>query len=357
MDRPRFATGKSIVAILIALAACNTLAATQPTADKAGSKDSPALKRYEGSYIVAYEQKGYAEFSLPMSRLEPVPSKTDGKNNRLHEPRNKKALEGAYTRIVYLIPQDRSPLEVVRNYQDEIKARGGKVLFECKAGDCGGDPERSSSGGGGDLSLSMYLYPESRVSDPYKSNGYCALTADIGDQRYTAAELPDGHVSVLAYTLKDQLYCKAFNGRTIAVVDIVEAKAREQKMVTVQAGEMAKQIASTGGISLYGILFDFNKAHIKPESDATLEQIAKLLKSDAAMKLLVVGHTDKVGTLPFNMDLSQRRARAVVTALSTKHAIVQSRLTPVGVAYASPVASNKTDEGRSKNRRVELVED
>ena len=108
--------------MLITLAIGNVLAATQPTADKAGSKDSPALKRYEGSFIVAYEKKAFAEFSLPISRLEPVLSKTDGKNNRLHEPRSKKALEGAYTRIVYLIPPDRSPLEVVRNYQDEIKS-------------------------------------------------------------------------------------------------------------------------------------------------------------------------------------------------------------------------------------------
>lgn len=355
-DQSRIIAKLICAAIAIASPSIAFAQASIPKADKAGSKDSASLKRYEGSYIVSYEQKAFAEFTLPTSRLEPIPGKTDGKNNRLHEPRNKKALEGAYTRIVYLIPQDRSPLEVVRNYQDEIKALGGKVLFECKAAECGGDPQRSSSGGGGDVSLAMYLYPESRVSDPYKSNGYCALTSNIADQRYVAAELPDGHFSVLAYTLKDELYCKAFNGRTIAIVDVVEAKAREQKMVTVQAREMAKKIASTGSIALYGILFDFNKADIKPESDATLQEIAKLLKSDPAMPLLVVGHTDKVGSFAFNMELSQRRAAAVVAALSTRHGIAKSRLTPLGVAYASPVASNKTDEGRSKNRRVELVE-
>jgi OmpA-OmpF porin, OOP family len=74
------------------------------------------------------------------------------------------------------------------------------------------------------------------------------------------------------------------------------------------------------------------------------------------MKLLVVGYTDKVGTFPFNTDLSRCGAAAVVTALSTKHGIDKNRLTPVGVAYASPVASNKTEEGRAKNRRVDLVE-
>lgn len=350
---------KSIFAVLIALATISNgfAIATIPKADKAGSKDDPLLKRYEGSYIVTYEKKAFAEFTLPTSKLELVPDKKIGNNNRLHEPKNKKALEGAYTRLVYLVPKDRSPLEVVRNYQDEIKVKGGKILFECKDADCGGDPHRSSSGGGGDISLAMYLYPEDRVTDPAFSNGHCALTERISDQRYVAAELPDAHVSVLAYTLKDDLYCKAFNDRTIAIVDILEAKAREKKMVMVEAGEMAKEIASAGSVALYGILFDFNKADIKAESGATtLEQIAKLLKGDPAMKLLVVGHTDKVGTFPFNMDLSQRRAAEVVTALSTKHGIDKGRLTPVGVAYASPVASNKTEEGRAKNRRVELVE-
>ena len=335
--------------------------ATIPTADKTGSKDNPLLKRYEGSRIVAYEHKSFAEFTLPLAKLEQVSGQKDGHNNRYHEPKNKKALEGAYTRLVYLIPENRSPLEVLRNYQDEIKGKGGTSLFECKARECGGDPGRSSGGGGGDMSLAMYLYPEERITEPHGSNGYCAVAENIADQRDMAAELPDGsaHVSVLTYAIKapdKHDSCKAFNDRTIAVVDIVEAKAREQKMVTVQAGEMAKAISSAGRIALYGIYFDFNKVEIKLESDPTLEQIAKLLKDAPALKLLVVGHTDNVGGFTFNMDLSQRRAAAVVHALATRFSISKDRLTPVGVSFASPVASNKTDEGRAKNRRVELVE-
>jgi OOP family OmpA-OmpF porin len=87
----------------------------------------------------------------------------------------------------------------------------------------------------------MYLYPEERITDPFGSNGYCAVAEKISDQRYTAAELPgsNAHVSVLTYTLvapdrNDS--CRALNGRTVAVVDIVEATVRERKMVTVQAG-------------------------------------------------------------------------------------------------------------------------
>ena len=354
---------KLFLALFVLLGAADALAlvkAASPTVDRKGAKDNPLLKRYEGAFIVGYEQMRFAEFTLPLSALEEVPDKRDQKNNRLHEPKNRKALEGATTRLVYIVPASRSPLEVLRNYQDEIKAKGGQVLFECKDADCGGDPRRSIAGGGGRSSLAMYLYPESRVTDEYGSTAYCAVTEHIADQRYLAAEIPGSgaHVSVLTYTLvapgrNDT--CNGVNERTVAVVDIVEAKAREQRMVTVQASEMATAIAGTGRVALYGIFFDFNKADVKPESDATLEQIAKLLKDNAALRLLVVGHTDNVGAFASNMDLSQRRAAAVVATL-VQRGVARERLAPYGVSFASPVASNKTDEGRARNRRVELVE-
>ncbi len=132
-----------------------------------------------------------------------MPDKTDRKNNRVHEPKTKKALEGRYTRIVYLVPEGRSPLEVLRNYQEEIRGKGGKILFECSADECGGDPGRSSGGGGGNSSLAMYLFPADRITDPVESAGRCAQDERITDLRFTAAELGEGagHVAVQTYTL------------------------------------------------------------------------------------------------------------------------------------------------------------
>lgn len=352
-------------ALVVALCTAVVLAqprASIPTADKKGSRDSPLVKRYEGSFIVLQERKSFAEFVLPLSPIELVsPEKLTQQRNRVFEPKKKKALEGVHTRIAYLLPAERTPLEVLRNYQDDIKSRRGTILFECKGTECGGNPDSSSDGGGGNMSLSMYLYPPERVVEPRWTNGWCVLAERITDQRYTAGELPESgaHVSVLAYTLvtpdRNDL-CHPLNGRTAVVVDIIEAKDREKRMVTVDAGAMAKSIDSTGRVALYGIYFDFNKADLKPESDATLQEIAALLKQNAALKLLVVGHTDNVGTFPFNMDLSQRRAASVVAALTTRFSIAKDRLTPVGVSFASPVAPNKTEDGRAKNRRVELVE-
>jgi OOP family OmpA-OmpF porin len=136
---------------------------------------------------------------------------------------------------------------------------------------------------------------------------------------------------------------------------ICEEKAMTQE-ITADAKSMAKDISATGKVAIYGIYFDFNKAEVKTESEPTLKEIASLLKQNPKLNLYVVGHTDNVGSLATNMDLSQRRAEAVVQALVSKHGGDAKRLKPQGVGPLCPVASNKTEEGRAKNRRVELVE-
>jgi outer membrane protein OmpA-like peptidoglycan-associated protein len=246
---------------------------------------------------------------------------------------------------------------VLRNYQQELTNQGGQTLFECKGAECGGSDTRSSSGGGVEMSLSMYLWPEDSIREEYFTNGHCAQTAWISYQRYTLMELPQNgaYVSVLTYLLEDDSYCKAFNDRTIAVVDVIEVTGMEAKMVTINAEEMAQAIARDGSVALYGIYFDSGKADIKPESAETLEQIAKFLANTPELDLLIVGHTDNVGSFESNMDLSKRRAEAVVNALTSTYEIDNARLMAVGVSFAAPVATNATEEGRAKNRRVELV--
>jgi OOP family OmpA-OmpF porin len=136
---------------------------------------------------------------------------------------------------------------------------------------------------------------------------------------------------------------------------IVEREAMKQEVVA-NAEAMGNDINTTGHVSVYGIYFDTGKSEIKPESDAAIAEIAKLLKNDGALKVYVVGHTDNVGSFDSNMKLSRDRADAVAKTLTSKHGIPAMRLKPYGVSSLSPVASNKTEEGRGKNRRVELVQ-
>jgi len=137
-------------------------------------------------------------------------------------------------------------------------------------------------------------------------------------------------------------------------VQLVKKQLMKQDVIA-NADALARGIKETGRVAVYGIYFDTGKADLKPSSDPALAEIVKMLKADANLKVYVVGHTDNVGQFASNVKLSQDRAASVVNALASKHAIATARLTPFGAGPTSPIASNKTDEGKAKNRRVELV--
>ncbi|NTV47156.1 MAG: OmpA family protein [Chlorobiales bacterium] len=137
-------------------------------------------------------------------------------------------------------------------------------------------------------------------------------------------------------------------------LNIVEKEIMKQEVVA-NAEAMGNDINATGHVSIYGIYFDTGKSEIKPESDAAISEIAKLLKNDGALKVYVVGHTDNVGSFDSNMKLSKDRADAVVKVLVSKNGIAGARLKAYGVASLSPIETNDTEDGKAKNRRVELV--
>lgn len=137
-------------------------------------------------------------------------------------------------------------------------------------------------------------------------------------------------------------------------VQLVNKQLMKQDVVA-NADALSKGIKNTGRVAVYGIYFDTGKADLKPASDPALAEIVKMLKADSALKVYVVGHTDNAGQFASNVKLSQDRAASVVSALANKYGIAAVRLTPFGAGPTSPVASNKNDEGKAKNRRVELV--
>jgi len=150
------------------------------------------------------------------------------------------------------------------------------------------------------------------------------------------------------------VHIEAFNdGRDYQVL-VVEKGTMKQDVVA-DAAALSASIAATGKAAVYGIYFDTGKSVVKPESTPALEEITKLMKQNNGLALYVVGHTDNTGTLEINLKLSADRADAVVKALIAR-GIAASRLKGAGVGPYCPVASNRAEAGKAKNRRVELVE-
>ena len=138
-------------------------------------------------------------------------------------------------------------------------------------------------------------------------------------------------------------------------MQIIESSQLEEGKVTVDSAAIGSALKREGKIALYGILFDTNKAVIKPESNTTLDEMGKALNAEPTIKVFIVGHTDNVGTVEANLPLSQRRAEAVVDTLIKKYGVAADRVQARGVANFAPVANNLDEANRGKNRRVEMV--
>ena len=328
-----------------------------PASDVTSARDPAYLGRFTGSKLLTYTAADFDAMVVPLSALKPVPGQRDTSNNAVHAPDKKLELEGRRQHFVYLLPEGTAPLAVIRNYQNQAKAKGGRTLFECLGQECGGGQRYPSAGGGGTQSIGMLLWHPDKMTDKGTSPAGCAMRGKINEQRYTALEIPAGkaHATVLAFNTQLDGDCKAFNGRTFVMVDTVETQSMAQTMDTPSAEEMVASITTSGRVALYGILFDSGKTEVKSESRATMEEIAKLLATNKQLKLLVVGHTDNVGGFAPNLELSKKRAEAVVAQLVSQYKVAPARLQAFGVAYASPVAPNIDEAGRTRNRRVELV--
>ena len=151
---------------------------------------------------------------------------------------------------------------------------------------------------------------------------------------------------------------KVHEGNNAMVFIYDETFVTEKQMtqvVTANAATLSSELTASGHTIVPGIYFDTGKADVKPESDASLKEVAKVLQQTPALKLYVVGHTDNVGTLTSNVSLSNQRAASVLKVLTTQYNVAASRLQAYGDGPYAPVASNDSDDGRARNRRVELV--
>ena len=321
--------------LLPALYAALFLAMIVHAQDVAGSKDPAGMKRYEGSELIGYRAPKFDEYMVPLGAPTSVVPTVYAKS---------KQIEGLVSYYTYLAPEGRTPTELFRNYKQEFQRLGIQTLYEKNAGQAGW--------------FGPTFDKVAEDSDISQILGY-----DEEDERIMVGKSKDADPSyyvvfVTAYkdgVIPERLQSKVQKGRALAQLVVVTPEQMEQTMAFVNADDMKQALHESGKVALYGLYFDTDKDVVKNESQPTLEEIAKLLKGEPSLRLHVVGHTDNRGKAEYNLDLSRRRAANVVRELA-KMGIAADRLDSFGCGLYSPMAANGTEDGRAKNRRVELVE-
>ncbi len=324
-----------ILATVLAVVGClaSPAFAQDFTADAPGARDPDDLKRIEGALIFGYDQSGFDEVTVPTGKVG------------YERAESSEVFEGPRTRLLYAVPGDRSPLEVIRNYEAELAEAGYKTLYECGKLDCG--PVSA---------MSKFLYPPSGQLKTLGRVTAAAFSLPRDDQRYLLARNAETGRTVSLYAAYETFdhFPQLFE-KTIVLLDVVEGKPLARRMEFVSAQEMALSLEASGRVSLYGVQFAHDSDVLTPESEPSLAEISKFLAAAPDVQVFVVGHTDMTGGYAYNMDLSQRRAASVVAALTGKYGIKSARLEAAGVGPLAPVGENQTEDGRALNRRVELV--
>lgn len=253
--------------------------------DKKGCSDHPLVTRMPGYVLVSCETKAFGTHRF--NSRESGDLKYLNPEGKLTELKYGLAATAAGTHL--------SKITLIRNYQDALKAIGGRVIYDNPDG------------------------------------GISVIRLDKGTR--------ETFVEVKHYT------------STYTVV-ILERGSMEQE---VKAVDISTALETQGRIALYGITFDFNKTELRPESEETMKTMAQILKDSPTLTVFIVGHTDSVGDHATNLKLSKARAEAVKAALATRFGSDPKRITADGVASMCPVATNGTEAGRALNRRVEMV--
>jgi outer membrane protein OmpA-like peptidoglycan-associated protein len=295
----------SLLGFLLLLAAALLGPAWGPAAagatddyEEVKGEDVPYLPPYPGSKRIEAEKKDYGSYKFAVKFDE-------------YDDRKEQAAEGKFYHLKYLLVADKSQLEILRNYENAFKAKGWQVVVAA-------EPDR--------IYLGTVTAHQTTPQD---------IWAEV---HCDPPETDDNDVQFIQYD-----------------ITVIEGKKMEQAIEIKDASALSKELNASGRVAVYGINFDTGKATIKPDSEKALKEVGKLLEDNPGLKLSIEGHTDNVGDKQANQKLSEDRAASVKDYLVKNYKIAADRLATKGFGDTKPVADNKTDEGRAKNRRVELV--
>lgn len=227
-------------------------------------------------------------------------------------------------RTIEAIGKGASWLQAARNYAQLVKDAGGVTVFE----------------GSGQIMVDRKL----TFANPRFRARYNMLNNE--QMGVYMLRTPTSEIWVEVYNAYDEKPDNYW-------LTVVEKKLLEVTAKLLPAEAMKKSLDATGRVALY-VNFDTDKTIVKPESQPLLAEVVKLLEGDATLKLTIEGHTDDAGTPARNQTLSQGRANSVMGQLIAA-GIDPARLQAKGFGQTKPIGDNATDDGKAKNRRVELV--
>jgi hypothetical protein len=296
------------------------------TLNSIGQETKEIISLYQGSELIYADNIGF-ETSYYLSEKS------------IH-----KALDGKVNRKFCKAPEGISPYEITRNYEKAINSKGGAIIhFSRDANSKYEDNETGESVNFLDdwfrkarnVKTGEYNYEHRRL--PYYAKDYVVGKISTSDH--------DIFISVVAGVVREKTYYEIL---------IVEAESMDMNNVNLNV--LNDGITKMGRIAVYDIYFETGKSEVKSESTPALKVIADYLKKNSGRKFLIVGHTDNTGDFDSNIQLSNSRAKAVFEKLVSDYKISAEQLIPHGVGSACPQLSNNTENGKARNRRVELVE-
>ena len=309
-----------------------------------------------GARQLAYRETALGSYALPVSRYE---------KDRI----DFRTVEGRVLRRSWQLQGSATVLQVLAPLRAQLRNMGFDVVLQCQARQCGGFDFR--------FGIEVVPAPDMVVS----LSNYEFVSLEKGTSTAEETLAPDGQRA--QGTVASLLVSQSGSATYIQLIEVapveeaplpatVEAPAfppapppvlqdHEPPLQTEAAGEapeaqvLADALLDQGHVVLEGLVFASGSATLRRSGEAILQELADFLKAHPNAKILIVGHTDTVGSLTSNRGLSLRRARAVRSRLVEDHAVDRNRIQVAGAGYVAPIASNLTAEGRSKNRRVEAV--
>jgi len=287
----------------------------------------------EGAVRTASVERDFDRYALPVAPFGPDPAAS------LRQVEGRVSWSG-----FRLDDPGASTADVIAGYRTRLRAMGFSPLLDCANTACGGFDFR--------FAVSLLPAPAMLVD-----------TADFAQLSVSRAE-PEGSETVVSVLVSRLL-------GAIHVQTVVVSPARPGQIITASpppetdpavpppilpgdGGSLLDRLANEGHATVEGIAFETGGAALSKDSGPALDDLAAMLAGKPEISVLIVGHSDNQGTLDANLTLSQRRAEAVRDAL-VERGVAAERLEAKGVGFLAPVASNATEEGRARNRRVELV--